>query len=294
MFDHIALLAQLADVVELLDTFMVRFPWMFVAWMVVIGGTIGSFLNVVVFRLPAGMSIVHPPSRCPKCETPIRSFDNIPVLGWILLGGKCRNCRLPISVRYPIVEAIVAALFGALAFAIAYGTHDERNVLSEFAKFVYFANGCTCLLAFALIDYDGHLFPRRLTVYTILTGVAPPAVAQLAWSNASGLLVAKDNTYSLVHLAASVVLAGILASFLSRTTNRRGNFILTSMIAGILVGPVSLAMVLAASIVNYIAARFSHDAENSRARRIVMPVPVLVALTISVVFVHVYRGSALF
>jgi leader peptidase (prepilin peptidase) / N-methyltransferase len=75
------------------------------------GACVGSFLNVVVWRLPRGESLVTPPSHCPKCNTKLAWFDNIPVFGWIALGGKCRYCKQPISARYPIIEAITGGLF---------------------------------------------------------------------------------------------------------------------------------------------------------------------------------------
>lgn len=77
----------------------------------VIGAMVGSFLNVCVHRLPQGMSIIRPRSRCPKCESPIASYDNIPILSWLILGAKCRNCGNPISWQYPLVEAITGILF---------------------------------------------------------------------------------------------------------------------------------------------------------------------------------------
>src|SRR5271167_3241989 len=75
------------------------------------GIVIGSFLNVCISRIPEGLSVVSPASRCPRCEQPIRPYDNIPMLSWLLLGGKCRNCHLPISPMYPIVELFTGVLF---------------------------------------------------------------------------------------------------------------------------------------------------------------------------------------
>ena len=75
------------------------------------GIVIGSFLNVCISRIPEGLSVVSPGSRCPRCEAPIKPYDNIPVLGWLLLRGKCRNCRLPISPMYPMVEFLTGVLF---------------------------------------------------------------------------------------------------------------------------------------------------------------------------------------
>ena len=71
--------------------------WLIVLWLCLVGGAVGSFLNVVVYRLPLGISLIRPPSHCPACKQPIRWFDNVPVFGWIMLRGRCRNCRSSIS-----------------------------------------------------------------------------------------------------------------------------------------------------------------------------------------------------
>lgn len=84
----------------------------------VLGLMIGSFLNVVVYRVPAGMSVVRPPSACPNCRNPIRPRDNIPVFSWLLLRGRCRDCRAPISARYPLVEAGTSAAFAGMALLV--------------------------------------------------------------------------------------------------------------------------------------------------------------------------------
>ena len=83
-------------------------------WFIVFGGCVGSFLNVVVYRLPLRKSLNHPPSHCPACGHLIRWYDNVPVFGWIKLRGKCRDCQSPISIRYPCVEGFCAALFGGV------------------------------------------------------------------------------------------------------------------------------------------------------------------------------------
>src|SRR5580698_2966849 len=82
-----------------------------IVFVFLLGSCVGSFLNVVVWRLPRGESLVTPPSHCPKCDRRLKWYDNIPILGWIKLAGKCRYCREPISPRYPIVEAATAILF---------------------------------------------------------------------------------------------------------------------------------------------------------------------------------------
>jgi leader peptidase (prepilin peptidase) / N-methyltransferase len=92
----------------------------------VLGLLVGSFLNVVIHRVPAGLSIVSPGSACPSCEHPVRAYDNVPVLSWLALGGRCRDCAAPISARYPLVElgtgllfAVVAWRFGSTPYAAA-------------------------------------------------------------------------------------------------------------------------------------------------------------------------------
>jgi leader peptidase (prepilin peptidase)/N-methyltransferase len=93
----------------------------------VMGLLIGSFLNVVIGRVPNGESIVQPPSHCPKCGTTLRAYDNIPVLSWIVLGRKCRTCRAPISAQYPLVEAGTAVLFALVAWRV--GAHADLPAL---------------------------------------------------------------------------------------------------------------------------------------------------------------------
>ncbi|HEX8878186.1 MAG TPA: prepilin peptidase [Phycisphaerales bacterium] len=95
-----------------------------VLWVFAIGASVGSLINVLVYRLPLGLSVVTPPSRCPCCETRLTWRENIPILGWVLLGGRCRFCRSKISIEYPAVELFVAVLF-ALFFVLWY--HVEPN-----------------------------------------------------------------------------------------------------------------------------------------------------------------------
>ncbi|MDR1385519.1 MAG: prepilin peptidase [Planctomycetaceae bacterium] len=92
-----------------------------IVWLGMIGATVGSFLNVVVYRLPRSESIVSPPSHCPKCNHKIRPYDNLPIVGWFLLGGKCRDCKLPINFRYPLVETlacVIVTTFAVLLFPV--------------------------------------------------------------------------------------------------------------------------------------------------------------------------------
>jgi leader peptidase (prepilin peptidase)/N-methyltransferase len=125
------------------------------------GAVVGSFLNVVIHRLPAGESIVFPGSHCPRCGAPIRPWDNIPVFSWLALGGRCRDCREPIAPRYPLVELANALLWAALAQRFGFG----------FQLFA-FAALCSALLAITLIDVDHWIIPDAITIPGIAAGLA--------------------------------------------------------------------------------------------------------------------------
>lgn len=131
-----------------------------------VGLMIGSFLNVVVWRVPRGESVVSPPSACPACGHEIRARDNVPVLGWLLLRGKCRDCGNPISARYPVVEALCAVLFAVMA--LRFGADWELPA------YLYLA---AVGLALTLIDLDTKRLPDVLTlpsyaVTAVLLGLA--------------------------------------------------------------------------------------------------------------------------
>jgi leader peptidase (prepilin peptidase)/N-methyltransferase len=134
----------------------------------VLGLIIGSFLNVVIWRVPRGESIVSPPSACPSCGTAIRPRDNIPVLGWLVLRGKCRDCRAPISARYPLVEAGTGVLFAVMA--LKFGLHPEL------LAYLYLA---AAGLALALIDIDVKRLPDVLTLPSYGVAAALLGVASL-------------------------------------------------------------------------------------------------------------------
>ena len=122
---------------------------------IIFGLIIGSFLNVVIYRLPLGKSVVFPGSRCPSCGKPIRFYDNIPVISFIILGGKCRNCKASISVRYPLVE-----FFTAFSFWLAY--HFYFHQMPFYAVFT--ALFLCLLIALALIDLEHQILPDSLTL----------------------------------------------------------------------------------------------------------------------------------
>ena len=125
------------------------------------GLLIGSFLNVVAYRLPARESLATPGSHCTSCDTPIRFYDNIPVLSWLLLGGHCRSCSAPIAARYPLVEALTAILFAAVA-AVHFA--DTPQLVLGLVLIAF-------LVPIALIDLDSQIIPNRLTLPAAATAI---------------------------------------------------------------------------------------------------------------------------
>jgi leader peptidase (prepilin peptidase) / N-methyltransferase len=129
------------------------------------GALVGSFLNVVIHRLPRGESIVSPGSHCPACDSRVRAVDNIPVLSWLVLRGRCRNCGAPISPRYPAVELVTAAAFAAV---VATRGFDEDLWLQ--LPFV------ACLIALAGIDLDHQLLPNKIVYPMAAYGLVASAL----------------------------------------------------------------------------------------------------------------------
>jgi leader peptidase (prepilin peptidase)/N-methyltransferase len=203
----------------------------------VFGLIIGSFLNVVAYRLPRGESLVKPRSRCPNCETQIASYDNLPVLSWLILRGRCRHCGHPISPQYPIVEATTAALFAAVVAA-----RDDAGGIALGLILI------TALVPIVLIDLERRLIPNLIT--------GPAAVAALV----AGLLLDLDGVpeqliaggaaggfFLLAALAyprgmgmGDVKLAGVLGLTLGKAV---APAILIALLCGVLVGGVVMARV---------------------------------------------------
>ncbi|HKP21376.1 MAG TPA: prepilin peptidase [Thermoleophilaceae bacterium] len=124
------------------------------------GGVIGSFLNVVAWRVPRGESLISPGSRCPECGSPVKPYDNVPVLSWLVLRGRCRNCGAPISPRYPLVELATALTFAAVVAARGF---DDDLVLE--LPFV------SLLIALAAIDFDHRVLPNKIVYPMAVYGV---------------------------------------------------------------------------------------------------------------------------
>ncbi len=142
-----------------------------------LGLALGSFANVLIARVPEGRSILRPPSSCPKCEARIRPWDNIPVLSWLLLGRKCRDCRTLISARYPLVELLVAALFVALSLAWPLQP-----------AFFHFLAPALLLPVLSLIDLDCFRLPNPLTGALFVCGLATTLVIHFLAPGSDGVL----------------------------------------------------------------------------------------------------------
>jgi leader peptidase (prepilin peptidase)/N-methyltransferase len=132
----------------------------------VFGAVIGSFLNVCIVRLPAEQSVVSPPSRCPKCGRPVGWRDNIPVFSWLLLRGKCRGCREPISILYPLVELSVALVWALMAWHYGLSLEALKGAL-------FF----TLLLGIALTDAREYIIPNEFTWGGLALGLVLAAAA---------------------------------------------------------------------------------------------------------------------
>jgi leader peptidase (prepilin peptidase)/N-methyltransferase len=126
----------------------------------VLGAVVGSFLNVCIYRIPRTLSIVFPSSRCPSCSNPIKPYDNIPIVSYLLLGGRCRVCRAKISFRYPLVELLNAALYVLVLWRFGLGWHTA----------VYFLF-CSTLVVITFIDLDFQIIPDRITIPGIPMGL---------------------------------------------------------------------------------------------------------------------------
>jgi leader peptidase (prepilin peptidase)/N-methyltransferase len=141
------------------------------------GASVGSFLNVVIYRVPEKLSLLHPPSRCPTCHHQLRPYDNVPVLGWLWLKGRCRYCRTAISPRYPLIEALAGGLF-LLAFW-QFGL--SWDVVSAWLLISW-------LLCLTFIDLDTLTLPNPLTQSGLVLGIIVQTgllVSHTAWTVAT-------------------------------------------------------------------------------------------------------------
>jgi leader peptidase (prepilin peptidase)/N-methyltransferase len=135
-----------------------------------LGAIIGSFLNVVAYRVPAGRSLIAPSSSCGSCGHAIRARDNVPLLSWVLLKGRCRDCAAPISVRYPLVEAGTGVLFVLLAFKFGVPSGTTATIAAWGFAVLAFAYLASTSVALGLIDADTRRLPNRIVLPTYAVG----------------------------------------------------------------------------------------------------------------------------
>ncbi|HTX29772.1 MAG TPA: prepilin peptidase [Solirubrobacteraceae bacterium] len=196
----------------------------------VYGAIIGSFLNVVVYRLPRRESLVTPASRCPSCNAAIKPYDNVPVLGWLMLRGRCRACAAPISPRYPAVEALTAVL----AVAVVLLRHSAHDIALGLVLVVV-------LMPVALIDLEHRIIPNKITLPAALAAVAIGAVTRpsglpeqlIAGAAAGGFLLLFALAYPRGMGMGDVKLAAVLGLFLGREV---GVALMVGVISATLVG----------------------------------------------------------
>jgi leader peptidase (prepilin peptidase) / N-methyltransferase len=196
----------------------------------VFGAVVGSFLNVVAYRLPRHESLVKPGSHCPGCGVPIKPYDNVPVIGWLLLRGRCRACRTPISSRYPVVEALTAAL----AVAVVLTKHSAYSIVLGLVL-------VGILVPLALIDLDHRIIPNKITLPASIVAVAiglalrPSALPEMliAGAAAGGFLLAFVLVYPRGMGMGDVKLAAVLGLFLGRSV---AVALLIAVLAGTVVG----------------------------------------------------------
>jgi leader peptidase (prepilin peptidase) / N-methyltransferase len=210
---------------------------LFALFVAALGGlVIGSFLNVVAYRVQAGGSLLTPGSRCPHCEHPVRPRDNVPVVSWLALHGRCRDCDAPISRRYPLVEAGTALLFVAVVAV----HHDDAAKLVLGLVLVAF------LVPLSLIDLDTRLLPNRLTFPAALAAVVLGTLLDpsgeperlIACIGAGGFFLVAALAYPRGMGMGDVKLAAVLGLFLGREAAAA---LFIGLLAGVVVGVVIIA-----------------------------------------------------
>jgi len=181
-----------------------------VACAVALGAVWGSFYNVVIGRVPRGESIVRPPSRCPSCKAPIRPWDNIPVLSYLALRGRCRRCGARISLRYPLVEALTALLAGVIFWKVAGSAVDEA-VAIRLGRFAVYFTFASLLVVLGFIDLDTKRLPDVITLPgTVILFFAAFAAHDVSWKE------------RLIGLGAGYLFVRLIADFYYYVLKREG------------------------------------------------------------------------
>jgi leader peptidase (prepilin peptidase)/N-methyltransferase len=193
--------------------------WLLAVWSAALGLVIGSFLNVVIWRVPRGESIVRPPSHCPSCGHEVRPRDNVPVVSWLLLRGRCRDCHAPISSRYPLVELATGVVFVLLALRI--------GLEWELPAYLYLG---AIGVALAMIDIDVKRLPNAIVLPSYVVGAVLLGTSSLLVGDYGALLRAGIGLAAMgaAYLALAVLwkgsmglgdvkLAGVLGLYLGYT-----------------------------------------------------------------------------
>jgi len=184
-------------------------------WIFFLGACIGSFLNVCIYRIPAGLSIVSPSSRCPQCQTKIRWWQNIPIVSWLFLRGKCASCKAKISVRYLFVETLTGLLF--LKIFTIFALHPATLVFWVFAA---------VLVTLTFIDLDHQIIPDIISLPGIILGFATVSLTPLTWSH---------SLFGILLGGGSLWLIAIIYEFLTKNEGMGGGDIkLLAMIGAFL------------------------------------------------------------
>ena len=162
--------------------------WIWLVFIIAFGACIGSFLNVVIYRLPRDKSLVSPPSACPGCNTPIRCYNNIPLFSWLILRGKCPDCKAPISCRYFFVELITAVIFGGLYLCFFWFQYRETGLTGDTAMQQFFGGGWlfylvvvtlfAVFLAASAIDMELWIIPLELCWFVTIVGLIASGIAK--------------------------------------------------------------------------------------------------------------------
>jgi leader peptidase (prepilin peptidase)/N-methyltransferase len=201
----------------------------------VLGAIVGSFLNVVTYRLPRHESLITPASHCPGCGAPVKPYDNIPILSWLLLRGHCRSCSQPISPRYPLVEALTAALcVGAVL------VHDTAAGIALSIALILI------VVPSALIDLEHRIIPNRITllgaVAALALGLALDPAGEperlIAGAAAGGFLLLAALAYPGGMGMGDVKLAGVMGLFLGASV---APALLIALVTGVLLGALLIA-----------------------------------------------------
>jgi leader peptidase (prepilin peptidase)/N-methyltransferase len=201
----------------------------------IVGAVVGSFLNVVIHRLPRGESLVHPRSRCPSCGVQIAEYDNVPIVSWLVLRGRCRHCGAPISPRYPVVELLTALTFAAVVLVRGF----DNDLILEL-PFV------AALIALAGIDFDHKLLPNKIVYPLAAYGVIATLLVErddlvehlIAGAGAFAFLLAAVIAYPQGMGMGDVKLAGAMGLYLGASVIPA---LLIAFLSGSLVGAVILA-----------------------------------------------------